>query len=76
LIENIKKFPIKIPESDQEKKIASKIIENVKSLLYAERKNSEKKVKIEKEIDDFVFTLYRISNPNKQYILDFMRNVS
>ncbi|MFX1489644.1 MAG: Eco57I restriction-modification methylase domain-containing protein, partial [Promethearchaeota archaeon] len=76
LIENIKKFPIKIPESDQEKEIASKIIENVKSLLYGERKNSEEKVKIMKKIDDFVFTLYKISNPNKQYILDFMRSVS
>ncbi|MFW9872886.1 MAG: N-6 DNA methylase [Candidatus Thorarchaeota archaeon] len=76
LIENIKKFPIKIPESDQEKKIASKIIENVKSLLYADRKNSEINVKIEKEIDDFVFALYKISNPNKEYILDFMRSVS
>ena len=72
LIEKIKDLPIKVPENEKEKGIASKIIERTKILLFSNEKDSKKLENIQKEIDDLVFSIYTIPDSQKQHILKFM----
>jgi len=72
LIEKIKDFPIKVPISDNEKEKAKKIIENVKLILTSinELKSCQK------QIDSLVFDLYKISEINQKYILNYLKTFS
>ena len=72
LIEKIKDLPIKIPENDREKEVASKIIERTNILLNSNEKDGNKLEHIQKEIDDLVFIIYTIPDSQKQHILKFM----
>lgn len=72
LIEKIKDLPIKVPESKEERKIASKIIENTKILLNSNEKSDKKIRQIQKIVDDLVFIIYTIPESHKQHILEFM----
>ncbi len=67
LIEKIKILPIKIPETEKEKELAQKIIDGAKNLL---RKFDEG---IEKQIDIFVFDLYKIPEEHRSYIMNFTK---
>ena len=71
LIEKIKDFPIKVPLSDKEKEKAKKIIEIVKLIL----KDNEIKEPYLKIIDLLVFDLYEITDPNQNYILNYMNTL-
>jgi hypothetical protein len=74
LIEKIKDLPIKVPENEKEKEIASKIIERTKILLFSNEKDSKKLENIQKEVDDLVFRIYAIPGSQKQHILRFMNS--
>ncbi|MFX1312908.1 MAG: Eco57I restriction-modification methylase domain-containing protein [Promethearchaeota archaeon] len=67
LIEKIKILPIKIPETENEKQLARKIIDAAKKLL---RKYDET---IEKKIDTFVFDLFKIPEEHRNYIMNFAK---
>ena len=75
LIEKVKDLPIKIPQNDIERELASKIAEKVKKLLEVKSYKEKNFEKLQQEIDNLVFTLYKISNSHSQYILEFMRNL-
>jgi adenine-specific DNA-methyltransferase len=68
LIEKIKQLPIKIPETDKERKIARFIAKKVQNLLLSYDKN------IQNEIDSLVFELYNINRENREYILTELKN--
>jgi hypothetical protein len=74
LIEKIKDLPIRVPEKEWEKEVASKIIEKVKILLDFDEKESKKFNQIQKEIDNLVFILYELPDSHKQHIIKFMSN--
>lgn len=67
LIEKIKILPIKIPETEKEKELAQKIINGVKILL------SKFDEDIEKQIDAFVFELYKIPEEHRNSIMNFAK---
>jgi len=75
LIEKIKDLPIKIPENEREKEVASEIIEKVKILLYTDENETIKVNQIQREIDELIFSLYDINYNDKQYIIDFMTKI-
>ena len=71
LIEKIKALPVKIPETDDEKRDAIKIVENVRSIL-----DDNKKIElIQKDLDSLIFDLYEIPDKYREYIQNFMRNI-
>ena len=72
LIEKIKDFPIIIPSTPEEKELASQIIKKVKTLL--ELDEDEKSKKIQLEIDEIIFKLYRIPNLYQEKIIEFIDN--
>ncbi|MBY8990404.1 MAG: N-6 DNA methylase [Candidatus Lokiarchaeota archaeon] len=72
LIEKIKDFPISIPGNLNEKKLASQIIKKVEILLNLNEGEEEKSKKIQREIDEIIFKLYRIPDLYKEKILEFV----
>ncbi|MHA2035461.1 MAG: HsdM family class I SAM-dependent methyltransferase [Promethearchaeota archaeon] len=72
LIEKIKDLPIKVPENEEEKEMALEIIEKVKILLECVEKEDSKFNQIQKDIDDLIFKLYKVTDSQKQHILDYM----
>ena len=71
LIEKIKALPVKVPETDDEKRDAIKIVENVRSIL-----DDNKKIElIQKDLDSLIFDLYEIPDKYREYIQNFMRNI-
>ena len=75
LIEKIKNLPIKIPETEKEKKLAREIIKQVNLLLDAKDKSINLLEKVQQEIDSLIFNLYQISNKDQHYILNYMKNL-
>ncbi|MFW9828213.1 MAG: N-6 DNA methylase [Candidatus Thorarchaeota archaeon] len=72
LIEKIQDFPIKIPISINEKKKAEKIIEMVKLIL----EDVSELEKLQKSLDLLIFDLYKISESDQEYILNFINSIS
>lgn len=66
LIEKIKNLPIKIPQTEEEIRISSKIVKIVKQLLNAPEVIRD----LEKLLNSLVFELYEISNENRMHISD------
>ena len=75
LIEKIKNLPIKIPETEKEKKLAREIIKQVNILLEAKDKSINLLEKVQQEIDSLIFNLFQISNNDQNYILNYMKNL-
>jgi len=75
LIEKIKDFPIKVPENNNEKDLASKIIKKVEILLDLDESEVEKSNIIQKEIDNLVFELYEIPDVYREPILEFINKI-
>ncbi len=75
LIEKIKDLPIKIPESDKEKDVASKIIKKVEIMLQSAEDKSSRYNRIEEEIDSLVYDLYDIPDSNRLHILTFLNHL-
>ena len=75
LIEKIKDFPIKVPENNNEKELASKIIGKVEILLDLNESEVEKSNIIQKEIDNLVFELYEIPDVYREPILELINNI-
>ncbi|MFX1554591.1 MAG: TaqI-like C-terminal specificity domain-containing protein, partial [Promethearchaeota archaeon] len=72
LIEKIKDFPIKIPNTDKEKEKAKKIGELVKKIL----KNIDEMENLQKKIDTLVFDLYRISDKDRKHIMNYLKTLN
>ncbi len=72
LIEKIKDFPIKIPNSNKEIAIAKKIIEKVKLIL----DNFDELKIIQEAIDSLVFDLYQISENDQKFIANYMKTLN
>jgi hypothetical protein len=72
LIEKIKDFPIKVPNSNKEKVIARKIIEKVKLIL----NNFDELEMLQEVIDSLVFDLYQISENDQKYIANYMKTLN
>ena len=75
LIEKIKQLPIKIPENSSEKEYSSTIASKVQFLLENSEQSKDTVDKIQTEIDSLVFDLYNISQVNREYILNFLKNL-
>jgi hypothetical protein len=69
LIEKIKDFPISIPQTLKERELASQVILKVKTLL-----EDNKSKGIQKEIDDLIFSLYKIPEQYQENIVKFIEN--
>jgi hypothetical protein len=72
LIEKIKDFPIKIPIYKKEKEKAEKIVELVKKIL----RNIDELKNLQRKIDSLVFDLYKISDSDRKYILNYLKTLN
>ena len=72
LIEKIKNFPIKIPNSFKEREKAKEIIKYVKNSL----NNADKIEYNQRKLDSLVFDLYQISDKKREYIWNFMNSLN
>ncbi|MCJ7648323.1 MAG: hypothetical protein MUP85_06900, partial [Candidatus Lokiarchaeota archaeon] len=70
LIEKIRNLPIKVPQTEFEKKISLEIVDLVKKMLMAPNFIIE----LEKQLNSLVFDLYNISEENGIYILEDFKN--
>ena len=68
LIEKIKSLPIKVPKTEEDKKSASKIIDNVKTLLEQKNLDNPNSENIQKIIDTSVYDLFKISEEHRKHI--------
>ena len=78
LIQNAKKFPVKIPDSQTQREICelvnkrlelTKSLNNIGEKLTNERSKLEEEIKkIDENIDNIVYDLYRLSNEEKEII--------
>ena len=75
LIEKIKHLPIKIPENSSEKEYSSMIASGVQILIENGEQSKAIADKIQMELDSLVFDLYEISQENREYILNFLKNL-
>ena len=75
LIEKIKSLPIKIPNIEEDKLSASIIIDNVKNILNLNNSESSVGRLIQKTIDTSVYDLFDISEENRKYIDNYMKNL-
>jgi len=70
LIQKIRNLPIKVPQTEFEKKISLEIVDLVKKMLMAPNFIIE----LEKQLNSLVFDLYNISEENGIYILEDFKN--
>jgi len=75
LIEKIKSLPIKVPKTEEEKKCASIIIENVKKMLNLRNLDNSTSKNIQKIIDTSVYDSFKISEESRRYIDIYMKNL-
>ncbi|MFX0028683.1 MAG: TaqI-like C-terminal specificity domain-containing protein, partial [Candidatus Hermodarchaeota archaeon] len=75
LIEKVKEFPIKVPENDREKEIASDIIRKVELLLKLNGSDDRRSNSLQNEIDNLVFGLYKIPDSYQTFILESIKKV-
>ena len=70
LIEKIRNLPIKLPQTENEKRIALEIVDLVKKILMATDFIKD----LEKQLNSLVFELYKISEENGIYISQDLEN--
>jgi hypothetical protein len=70
LIEKIRNLPIKVPQTELEKKISLEIVDLVKKMLMA----PDFMIQLEKQLNCLVFELYKISEENGIYISEDFKN--
>jgi len=75
LIEKIKNLPIIVPKTDEDKKNASIIIENVIKMLNHKNLDSHTSNNIQKIIDTSTYDLFKIAEENRRYIDSYMKNL-
>jgi len=75
LIQNLKCMPIAVPEIDIEKKISREIIIHVKTILKLDKFDIEHYTNLQNKISSLVFDLYRITNEQRNYISDVLKNL-
>lgn len=75
LIENLKGLPIVVPEIDIEKKLSREIIILVKTILKLDKFDTEHYTNLQNKINSLVFDLYRITNEQRNYISDVLKNL-
>jgi hypothetical protein len=67
-------LPIKLPSNKKEQEIADGIVENVKEILKAKKKDNEANTgKLEKEVDDLVFKLYGLTTEERKIIEESLK---
>jgi len=75
LIGNLKGMPIVVPKIDIEKKLSREIIILVKTILKLDKFDTEHYTNLQNKINSLVFDLYRISNKQRNYISDVLKNL-
>ena len=73
LIEKLWRLPVKIPESEEEKTHANKITNLVKKISISCLKDKNLCVKLQNSLDSLVFDLYNISEDQRLYISNFIK---
>jgi hypothetical protein len=68
-------LPVKIPKSKGDIKSAAIIIENVTKMLNLNNHESNDGKEIQKAIDASVYDLFDISEENRKYIDNYMKNL-
>jgi len=66
---------VKIPKNQGDKKSASIIIDNVAKMLNLNNHESNVGKEIQKTIDTSVYDLFDISEENRKYIDNYMKNL-
>ncbi len=75
LIENLKSMPIVVPEIDIEKNLSREIIILVKTILKLDKFDTEHYTNLQNKINSVVFDLYRITNEQRNYISEVLKNL-
>jgi hypothetical protein len=72
LIEKVKDLPIKVPQTEYEKIIATKVSESVIRIMGAMEKEPNLGDKYQLEINKLIYQLYKIKDEEKNYINSFL----
>jgi len=75
LIEKIKELPIKIPQTEYEKKEAKKIAEYVTKVLNVVESNPTLNNQYQIKINQLVYDIYNVRNEERHYIKNFLEKV-
>ena len=68
-------MPIVVPEIDIEKNLSREIIILVKTILKLDKFDTEHYTNLQNKINSLVFDLYRITNEQRNYISDVLKNL-
>jgi len=75
LIEKLKALPIKMPLTKNEKQNANNLIDIIKSILIHAREKMTLTSNLQKSSDQLVYNLYNINKKDRDYIIDFIKNL-
>ncbi|MHA1533724.1 MAG: Eco57I restriction-modification methylase domain-containing protein [Promethearchaeota archaeon] len=75
LIEKLRKLPLKVPITANEKLLAQKLIDNIKKILKNVKSNRNSMSNLQRFLDSLVFELYQINDKDRDYIINYIRNL-
>lgn len=75
LIEKLKKLPLKVPISSNERLLAQKLTGNVNEILKSMMSTKNSMSNLQRMSDLLVFELYQISDDDRNYIINYIENL-
>jgi len=75
LIEKLKKLPLKVPNTTNEKLLSQKLTENIKNILKRVKSNKNLIRILQRISDSLVFELYQINDKDRNYIINYINNL-
>ncbi len=74
LIEKLRKLPLKVPRTTNEKILAQKLTDNMNRILRNIKINKNSIVNLQRISDSLVFELYQLNDKDRTYIIKFIEN--
>ncbi len=75
LIEKLRKLPLKVPITTNEKLLAQKLTGNINEILKSMKSNKNSLSNLQRISDLLVFELYQINDNGRNYIINFIENL-
>jgi hypothetical protein len=75
LIEKLRKLPLKVPITANEKLLAQKLTDNIKKILKSMKSNRNSMSNLQRISDSLVFELYQINDNDRDYIINYIKNL-
>jgi len=75
LIEKLRKLPLKVPNTTNEKLLTKILTGNINKILKSVKSNKNSINNLQRISDSLVFELYKINDNDRNYIIDFIENL-